>query len=186
MPPQYTIRPMTIADASAVREVMAHSWLASYPSPENGVSREWVESRIEKWSTPEWTERWNDMIKIGISDECQFYRVGIQGERVVGLIMLAATLDDSTVELKAIHTEPETFGTGLGTLLFESTDDWIANRPVVLEVGSYNARAIRFYEKHGFRIVKGTESLYADTIPIVQMRKATNNQNSRAKGGNLI
>ena len=39
----------------------------------------------------------------------------------------------------------------------------------VLEVVSYNQRAIRFYEKFGFEKVAGSERMYRDKMPVMTM-----------------
>ena len=54
-------------------------------------------------------------------------------------------------ELVAIHTLPESHGTGLGAALLTEALNQIGSQPVFLWAFEENARARRFYEKHGFR-----------------------------------
>ena len=53
-------------------------------------------------------------------------------------------------EIVAIHSLPETWGTGLGQAMLTEALERIGNRPVFLWAFKENARARRFYEKHGF------------------------------------
>jgi ribosomal protein S18 acetylase RimI-like enzyme len=63
------------------------------------------------------------------------------------------------------------FGSGLGHQLMVSVDEWVGGAQTTLEVATYNERAIRFYQKHGFVEVKGTEYLYRDKIPVFKMKR---------------
>ncbi len=145
--PHYTIREATLDDVEPIRRMHAASWLATYPNEAYGVSFEWVKNRTDDWLTPASLEVSKGYVAKAIHDANGFYRVAEVDGEIVGFVH-AATNDDGTKEFEAIY-----------------------NAEAGLEVATYNARAIRFYEKHGFRIVKGTESLYADTIPIVQMKR---------------
>ena len=54
-------------------------------------------------------------------------------------------------EIVAIHSLPESWGTGLGHALLEEAWKQMGERPVFLWAFKENHRARRFYEKHGFR-----------------------------------
>lgn len=58
---------------------------------------------------------------------------------------------ESGVEIVAIHSLPESWGTGLGHALLTEALIQIGDRPVFLWAFKENKRARRFYEKHGFR-----------------------------------
>ena len=53
-------------------------------------------------------------------------------------------------EIIALHTLPESHGTGLGRELLTTALSQIGSRPVFLWVFAENTRARRFYEKNGF------------------------------------
>ena len=63
-------------------------------------------------------------------------------------------------EIVAIHSLPESWGTGLGHAMLEEALHQIGDRPVFLWAFKENKRARRFYEKHGFRW-DGTERVSA-------------------------
>ena len=54
-------------------------------------------------------------------------------------------------EIVAIHSLPESWGTGLGHAILTEALKQIGDRPVFLWAFKENTRAHRFYEKHGFR-----------------------------------
>jgi ribosomal protein S18 acetylase RimI-like enzyme len=65
--------------------------------------------------------------------------------------MLACQDAGDGAEIVAIHTLPESWGTGLGAAMLTEALDRIGNRDVFLWAFKENKRARRFYEKHGFR-----------------------------------
>lgn len=65
--------------------------------------------------------------------------------------MLVWQETDDCAEIVAIHSLPDSWGTGLGHSLLTAALDQIGDRPVFLWAFRENARARRFYEKHGFR-----------------------------------
>ena len=56
-----------------------------------------------------------------------------------------------SAEIVAIHSLPESWGTGLGHAMLEEALNQIGNQPVFLWAFKENKRARRFYEKYGFR-----------------------------------
>ena len=58
---------------------------------------------------------------------------------------------ENGAEIVAIHSLPESWGTGLGHAMLTEALKQISDRPVFLWAFKENTRARRFYEKHGFR-----------------------------------
>jgi len=65
--------------------------------------------------------------------------------------MLAWQHTEDGAEIIAIHSLPESWGTGLGHAMLTEALNQIGNHPVFLWAFRENTRARRFYEKHGFR-----------------------------------
>ena len=65
--------------------------------------------------------------------------------------MLCWQETESGAEIVAIHSLPESWGTGLGSAMLQTALDQIGERFVFLWAFQKNKRARRFYEKHGFR-----------------------------------
>lgn len=64
--------------------------------------------------------------------------------------MLAWQNTEDEAELIAIHSLPESWGTGLGHAMLMEALHRIGEKPVFLWAFKENKRARRFYEKHGF------------------------------------
>lgn len=58
---------------------------------------------------------------------------------------------EDSAEILAIHSLPESWGTGLGHAMLMEAIKQIGERPLCLWAFKENARARRFYEKYGFR-----------------------------------
>ena len=65
--------------------------------------------------------------------------------------MLVWQRTDDGAEIVAIHSLPDSWGTGLGHAMLEAALDQIGGGKVFLWAFRENKRARRFYEKHGFR-----------------------------------
>jgi ribosomal protein S18 acetylase RimI-like enzyme len=168
--PQFTVREGSPDDVVGSRTMQAESWLATYPNEEAGVSYEWVKNLTDSWLTVERINQSRQILSGVINDPNAFYRLAESNGKVVGFVHAAAN-DDGTKELEAIYTSPETFGGGLGQQLMNIANEWIGDTETTLKVAKYNTRAIRFYERNGFREIEGTEELYKEMIPIITMKR---------------
>jgi GNAT superfamily N-acetyltransferase len=86
------------------------------------------------------------------------------GDHVLGLLVLTATMVES------LYVEPAHTGDGIGTLLLDQAK---LRRPEGLELWAFqdNARARRFYERHGFVAVEfGDGSGNEEGAPDVRYR----------------
>ena len=87
--------------------------------------------------------------------------------------MLAWQQTEDGAEIIAIHTLPESRGTGLGAAMLATALSQIGNQPVFLWAFKENTRARRFYEKHGFHW-DGNErvSEFDDALEVRYVRNA--------------
>lgn len=73
------------------------------------------------------------------------------GEEPLGLLVFSEK-ENGWTEIEAIHSLPQSWGSGLGESLLDfALDETNAKRGVGLWAFAQNKRARRFYEKHGFR-----------------------------------
>ena len=72
--------------------------------------------------------------------------------------MLAWQQTEDGAEIIAIHTLPESRGTGLGHAMLTEALAQIGDRSVSLWAFKENIRAHRFYEKHGFHATEHTKT----------------------------
>lgn len=162
------IREASEDDVLRVRTMHAHSWLAAYPNEEFGVSEDWVKERVAAWTTEEGIQRSKEHFKGIFGNPEHFYRIAELDGEVVGLVH--ALSEGNKQHLGALYIDASQYGNGLAQRLMDLAISWFdPAKPIDLEVVTYNARAIRFYEKYGFKIQDDSEHLFAEKIPVVNM-----------------
>ena len=79
---------------------------------------------------------------------------------------------ENNAEIVAIHSLPESWGSGLGHAMLTQALKQIGDRPVFLWAFKENTRARRFYEKHGF-CWDGSErvSTFDGALEVLYVRK---------------
>jgi putative acetyltransferase len=124
-----TLRAYAAADEDAAIELWRCSWQAAYPAIDFSSRLAW------------WRERWRyELVPT----------TRITVAEADGSLQGFVTVDPRTGYLDQIAVVPQAWGSGVAEALLGE-----AKRisPVLdLKVNKDNARAIRFYEKHGFRI----------------------------------
>jgi GNAT superfamily N-acetyltransferase len=126
------LRRATDADAAAVAEVFLTSFHATYAFPlahTDDEVRGWVRERLIPGH-----ETW----------------VAIDDRRVVGMLALAPGW------VEQLYVAPDRLGEGIGGRLVDRAKE---RQPAGLELWTFqvNARARRFYERHGFVAVEQTD-----------------------------
>ena len=122
------LRPYTPADEDAAIELWRRTWQQHYPHIDFAARLPW------------WRERWrNELVPAAT-----IVLAEMEGE-LVGFV----TVDRATRYLDQLVVAPEAWGTDVAALLLADAKR-ISPGGLDLKVNSDNARAIRFYEKHGF------------------------------------
>lgn len=137
------IAPPRVGDAEALTELHLDVWEEAYadlmPAAVFAERRARREQRITSW---------RDIIAAGSSDNLL---ARTPDGRLVGFSSTGAGRDPDDelppLELMALYVRASTYGTGVGPALLEAA---IGDSPAYLWVLDGNARAIRFYERHGF------------------------------------
>lgn len=125
----FALRPYAAADEDAAIELWRRTWQAAYPHLDFAARTEW------------WRRRWREELVPQAT-----IVVAETGGAMAGFI----TVDPRSGYLDQIVVTPERWGGELaGALLDEAKR--ISPARLDLLVNKDNARAIRFYEKHGFR-----------------------------------
>jgi ribosomal protein S18 acetylase RimI-like enzyme len=166
--PRYTISRTQPNDVESALRMRAQSWLDTYPNEENGVSEDFVRTRIQTWMDPVRVETQRMSVE-NADDSRVLHRVARDEQgNIVG--MIAASKERPFQKIHALYVDKAHHGTGVAAQLMNESLAWFdSGRPVVLEVASYNDRAIAFYRKHGFSELKGSEHLFADEVPAIDM-----------------
>ena len=164
-----TIRTATQDEVDAIRRMHAACWLDTYPNDEHGVPYAWVKSVTDEWLSPEKLELSKQHFTNVFNSRDHFYRVAVDNSKIAGFVH--GLKEDGKTKLGALYLAKEYYGTGLAQQLAALADEWLGDDAVELEVVAYNKRAIRFYEKWGFKKVEGSDALFKDKIPDFTMRR---------------
>lgn len=168
--PAPRIRPTALEDIPSLRAMQAASWRATYPNDAAGVTTDWVLRRTALWVTSEGYEKSRQHFKDVLNNQHHQHLVAVVQDKVVGLVH--ASKIGGKHSLEALYVDSHYYGSGVAQQLMDRAMEWLGGAmPVSLEVASYNQRAIRYYEKNGFKKVESSRHLFADTIPVIEMRK---------------
>ena len=124
----FDLRPYAAADEDAAIELWRRTWQTHFPHIDFATRVAW------------WRERWRQELV----PQAQIV-VAMSERRLAGFV----TVDPKSGYLDQIVVAPEFWGGLAGTMLLDAAKR-IAPRGLDLLVNKDNARAIRFYEKHGF------------------------------------
>ena len=123
-----SLRPYTAADEDAAIELWRRTWQQHYPHLDFTKRLAW------------WRERWrNELVPVARIVMAEF------GGTLVGFV----TVDPKSMYLDQIVVAPEYWGSDIALNLLDEAKR-ISPQGLDLLVNKDNARAIRFYEKHGF------------------------------------
>ncbi len=141
------IRPATPFDAYALAIVHCDSIRAAF----SGLLDDYV---AERSSLPYCEQGW-----IGRLDKCEVATVVLTcGKQIVGFASVGPSPDEDVKgiagELDRIYLHPSVWGHGHGSVLLRWCEEKLTElkfRTIKLWVFEVNERALRFYEKHGYK-----------------------------------
>lgn len=173
--PNFSVEKLTAVDVEAAERMRAQSWLDTYVREDLGVTKDYIRTRVGAWLTEDRIQLRRATVET--TDESQLLQRIAKDEQgnVIGIVV--AHKDRSGQYLKALYVDKLHHGTGIATELLDTSLEWFDGvQPVRLEVASYNDRAIRFYEKHGFKQVEASDHIFGDTIPAINMIREGENE----------
>ena len=152
-------------DLEGIVEAQRDAWRDSYPSPENGVSKEWVYEKSEGFSSSYIAARLD-----GYTSDSKTLYIAAKANDGEILGFLHADKKSDYNELGAIYLSPKYIGSGVGGTLMQRFLAWLdPSKPSRLECVSYNQRAIGFYEHYGFKISDKLMPKFGDVMPTIEM-----------------
>lgn len=168
---QIEIRNTTAADILKLRAMHGQSWRDTYPSPEHGVSQEWVEERTAGWMTPEGIAKSEEHFKEVFGQPNHLHQIAVDSDgEIVGTVHMSK--GEQGQHLEALYIDKRYFGTGLAQRLMEKALAWSdKTQKIHLQVATYNERAKAFYHKYNFKEKPGSETYFAETIPVITMER---------------
>jgi GNAT superfamily N-acetyltransferase len=163
LPDAITLRRAVVDDAPALAQLHVDCWEDAYtgliPQRILDERRDTLDARIERWLT------------ILVEEPNTWLAVDTEG-RLIGFASSLESRDndvDVELELSALYVRASWWGTGVGYALLEAT---IGDRAAYLWVLANNDRAIRFYERQGFRL-DGTEDEHDEGLHVRMVRAGT-------------
>jgi len=144
--PAFTLRPYRAADEDAAIELWRRTWQVAYPRLDFTQRLDW------------WRERWRHELVPTAAIVMAQAQAGLLG---------FVTVDRSTGYLDQIVVAPEAWGGKIAEALLAEARR-LSPAGLDLAVNADNARAIRFYEKHGF-VVTGSDVNPRSGAPIRKM-----------------
>jgi putative acetyltransferase len=142
----FTLRPYTSADEEAAIELWRRTWQLSYPNIDFSARLDW------------WRQRWRDEL-VPVAT----ITVAEADGQLIGFV----TVDPRSFDLDQIVVAPEAWGMGVAAALIARAK-LISPGGLDLHVNTDNARAIGFYEKHGF-VVSGEAINWRSGAPVHKM-----------------
>jgi ribosomal protein S18 acetylase RimI-like enzyme len=142
-----SIQQATKEDVIGIQEVFYKAWLEAYPNEEVGITREDVEEKYKNRLSPEMIQKRT----AGVLDpsENNLFLVAKDADDVVGVCWLEKL--ETQNKLGAIYILPEYQKQGIGKMFWEKIKDYFGDdKDIIVEVATYNANAIAFYQKLGF------------------------------------
>ena len=162
LPDGVTIRRGVPADADALAQLHVDVWDDAYAGL---MAQSILDERRDK--VAERAERWRDILG---QDATTWLAEDAAG--LVGFSGSGPGRDndvDTPTELYALYVRASYYGTGVGYALFEQA---LGDRAAYLWVLAGNDRAIRFYERQGFRL-DGTQDEHDEGLHVRMVRAGT-------------
>jgi GNAT superfamily N-acetyltransferase len=136
---------MTTDDVDAVSTLARVVWQATYPAL---ISQAQIDAMLADRYAPA-------RMRAQLDDPRHAWWVARRDGMPVGFAH--ALLDDSGCKFDKLYVHPDFQHRGMGAALLHTVEDWARAhqaRRVWLQVNRGNTRAIRAYEKYGFRIIE--------------------------------
>jgi putative acetyltransferase len=148
------VRPRADGDWPALVDLWVASWKATFADVDFDARREWLVQRLRALEAA------------GAVTLCLF-------DGASGAMAGFVTIHPKTGWLDQICIGPDRFGTGAASALLAAARK-ASPRRIGLDVTADNARAIRFYERQGFReIGEGPRSLSGRATVVMEWRAGT-------------
>ncbi len=163
------IRAARPEDAEALADINVRAWWFAYGDFVDHDTLATAATRVP--------QAWRDTLARGVDGECWVLE---DAGRVIGWVGIGPSRDrdarDGDGELRAIYVDPQRVGRGDGRTLLEHGEARLAALGFAggtLWVLRENARARRFYERHGWKLDdRPGRCPYGDWGPCVRYRKA--------------
>ncbi|MFJ1757830.1 GNAT family N-acetyltransferase [Kitasatospora sp. NPDC088134] len=168
-----TVRAARRADAELLGPLHLAVWLETYPNAEAGIDAAWVREQRGEDGSAAGIDRWREFIGRTEADPAQWFCRIVSspagdGARPLGFV--CGRRGAAEVVLGPMYLLAEAQGRGLGGRLMAEFLAWSGADPIGLWVTEYNAGALGFYRRHGFRPT-GERELWRGRLPNLRMAR---------------
>lgn len=140
-------KPKIPEDVTQIQEVFYRTWLETYPNKKAGITREDIEEYFKNRLDPETIQKRIDAFSQLPSNE--LFLVAKHEEKVVGVCRIVNR--ETYNQLQAIYVIPEYQRYGIGKMFWNKGQEFFdKSKDTIVQVATYNKKAISFYEKLGF------------------------------------
>jgi ribosomal protein S18 acetylase RimI-like enzyme len=154
-------------DAETIQKVFYKTWIATYPNEENGISRSDLEHRFHSLLSEEKIHNVRKLIR-ELDSTMRFLVIEVDGQ-IVGVSFLEKEKDHN--RFQSVYILPEYQGQGIGKKAWEYAVSFFdMTKDTVLDVVTYNKKAISFYTKLGFVDTEKRFSEYKEGMEKVAIR----------------
>ena len=144
---EITIAHATPDDVIGIQDVAYHGWLATYPNAEHGITVDDIEDRFKDRHTEEKVAQRREQMANPPDGETTL--IAQEGRKIVGFCRAIKHPDRN--QIYAIYVLPEYHGRGLGSAMWQKAQQYLdSNKHSIVEVATYNTKAIKFYARLGF------------------------------------
>ena len=134
-------------DYDAMRDVQRHTWVVTYPNEAYGITKEDIEARFRE--DPETAGEKRERRRQSVCTAPFHSWVALEGTAIIGFCTVKQDVHENL--LQALYVLPDSQSKGVGKRLLQTALDWFGTeKEVVLNVASYNEKAIAFYRAFGF------------------------------------
>jgi len=164
----YTIVAPSSADAQILGEINAENWREVYPNEALGVTKEWVDRVATLREGAEKNKQRAEQITDSLHpDSLHFWKVArLPNRQIIGFIQ--GRKKDGVQELHGLHIIRQYRGNGIGQDLMDALLKWFdPAKPIIVDVASFNNKAIQFYAKNGFKPTGHT--YHYELLPMTRM-----------------
>lgn len=144
-----TIRNASEDDAIAIQNVFYKTWLETYPNKEIGITIEDIEETFKDSFSDEKINNYKERIKNPPSNSKLL--VAVDDETNIVIAISRIFIRENYNQLQTIYVLPEYQGKGVGKALWSGALQYFdKEKDIVVQVATYNTKAISFYESLGF------------------------------------
>ncbi|WP_189958179.1 GNAT family N-acetyltransferase [Streptomyces alanosinicus] len=153
-------------DAAFLGPLQLRIWLQTYPNEAAGIDETWIREHRGASATAEGIAQWREFIEAAQQQpDLLFCRVVRSGTEIIGFL---CGRRDEVVTLGPMYLLSEAQGHGIGGRMMSEFLTWVGSSPIRLWVTEYNERAVRFYERYGFKTT-GEREHWRERLPNVRM-----------------